>query len=349
MGDGGAGGKCLFGRGTALENQRRDGADPIQRRGELLIRDGVHANADVLSQLQFAAVHFFQLEVHIHFGEVGDFRDFGAGPGIVALLKRRRGLAERTLRAEVRQHVDDTVVGRAQLHHAKIVLHHFQVAHGLVLALVEAAEIGVVTHLVRVDRCLHCLQRALRHAHLYPVLLAVDGRKHLGFAGVEFGAFHIVLARHLAHGVGFVVHRLRGLGLLDIAIGRAHHGGLRDHVLVLLRAVELHDNFALLDGAAGIGQAHDPQSRHLRRFQDHGTGTLDVAAGAHADDELPATHAGHGYFDFRGPGVSVRRDNAAAAQRQTHHPGDDLHSARVRFAQPLAGSLILRCHFCFLC
>ena len=317
LGDGGAGGKRLFRRGAAFENQRGDGADPIQLGGEFLIRDGVHANPDFLSELQFAAVHLFQLEIHVHFRKVRNFGDLGAGPGVVALFEGRRRLAERPLRAEVGQHVDDAVVGRAKLHHAQVALRRIQVADRLVLALVEAAQVGLLAHLVRVDRGLHGLQRALGHAHLNPVLLAVDRRKHFGLAGVELGAFQIVLARHLAHGVGFVVDLLRRLGLHDVAIGGAHGGGAADDVLVLLRAVELHDDVALLHGAAGIGQVDDTQTGHLRRLQDDRTGALDVAARAHADDEFPAPYAGHRHFHFRGPRVAVRRDGSAAAQRQS--------------------------------
>ena len=347
FGDGGARGECLFRGGPAFENQCRDRADPIQLGGEFLIRDGVHANADFLSQPQLAAVHLFQLEVDVHFGKVGDFGDLRAGPGVVAFFEGRRRLAERTLRAEVRQHVDDAVVRRAKLHHAQIALRRIEVADGLVLALIEAAQVGLLAHLVGVDRGLHGLQRAFGHAYLNAVLFAFDGRKHFRLAGVELGTLQIVLARHFAHRVGFVVDLLRRLRLHDVAIGSAHGGRAADDVLVLLRAVELHDDIALLHGTAGLGQVDDAQTGDLRRFQDDRTGALDIAACAHADDEFSTPHASHGNFDFRGSGVAVGRDGAAAAQGERDRPGDDLDSPRVRFTQPLAGSLILRWHCSF--
>ncbi len=101
-------------------------------------------------------------------------------------------------------------------------------------------------------------------------------------------------------------------------------------------------------GRPDSAQVDDAQTGDLRRFQDDRAGALDIAACAHADDEFATPHASHGNFHFRGSGVAVGRDGAAAAQGERDRPGDDLDSPRVRFTQPLAGSLILRWHFRFL-
>src|SRR5258708_23973061 len=85
----------------------------------------------------------------------------------------------------------------------------------------------------------------------------------------------------------------------------------------------------------------DTQTGHLGCLQDNGTGALDVAAGAYADDEFPTPYTGHRHFHFRGPRVAVRRDSTAAAQGQTYRPGDDLDPPWVRFAQPLSGPIDL--------
>ena len=96
-------------------------------------------------------------------------------------------------------------------------------------------------------------------------------------------------------------------------------------------------HIALLHRPAGLRQMHDAQARYLRRFQNHGTGALDIASRAHADDEVPASHTGYRHFHFGGPGEAIRRDDTSAAERETDEPGDDFGPSRVRLTQPLAG------------
>ena len=103
-----------------------------------------------------------------------------------------------------------------------------------------------MAHLMGVDRSLHLLQCAFAHAYRDAVLFAFDRREHFRLAGIQLGALQGVLGGHLAHGVGFVVHLLSGLGLHDVAIHRLHVGAADQDVLLLLDAVELHHHVALL-------------------------------------------------------------------------------------------------------
>jgi hypothetical protein len=160
---------------------------------------------------------------------------------------------------------------------------------------------------MRIDSGFDLLQRSFHHADLNAVLGAIHYREHLGFAGVQAGALHAVLGLHLAHGVGFVVHHLGGLQLLDVAIGGAHGGGSLNDVLLLLNGVEFHHHIALLDGSSVVRQVDNAQARHLGSREDGRMGALDGAARAHTDDKIRASDARHGDFHLGGPGVAIGR------------------------------------------
>jgi hypothetical protein len=55
------------------------------------------------------------------------------------------------------------------------------------------------------------------------------------------------------------------------------------------------------------------QSGHLRRLQHYTAGAFDIAARAYANDEIAPANPGDRYFDFRGSGIPVGRENTPAA------------------------------------
>ena len=83
---------------------------------EFSFRNRIDANTDLLPELQLAAIHFFEFQVDAHLGEIRNLGDRGAGPGAVAFFESGRRRAERTLRTEVGEDVDDPVLGRDQHH-----------------------------------------------------------------------------------------------------------------------------------------------------------------------------------------------------------------------------------------
>ena len=248
------------------------------------------------------------------------------------------------MRTEILKHVDNAVGRRAKLHLGQVAGGQVQIPHSLGFALVGPGEVRFVTHLVRIDSGFDLLQRSFHDPNLNAVLGAIHYREHLGFAGVQAGALDAVLGLHLVHGVGFVVHHLGGLQLLDVAVGRAHGGGALDDVLLLLNGVEFDHHIALLDGPSVVRQVDNAQARHLGSREDGRMGALDGAAGAHTDDEIRASDARHGDLDLGGPGVAIGGVQAAATHSQPDDPGDDFHPGRVGAPQALLRSEIFRCH-----
>src|ERR1035438_9455428 len=111
------------------------------------------------------------------------------------------------------------------------------------------------------------------------------------YAGIQLGAFDGVLGLHFAHGIGFIVHLLGGFQLDDVAVVGLDRGGLGDDILFLGDGVEFDDHVALFHGDAVVGKVDDAQAGGGGSFQNAGTGALDIAAGADADDEIGAAPA----------------------------------------------------------
>src|ERR1039458_811587 len=109
----------LLRRGAAPVDQRGDGADPSDFSPEFLVRYGIHSHLHGLAELELAAVHLFQTEIHVHLGELRDLGDGRTGPHIDAFLERRRRLAEGALRTEILENVHNAVGWRAKLHHGR--------------------------------------------------------------------------------------------------------------------------------------------------------------------------------------------------------------------------------------
>ncbi len=319
----------LLRRGPAAPDQVGDRADPIDGGVEHAVRNGIHHQPDRLAQSQLAAVHFFQGDVDEELRKVGNLRDLRPGPYVVPFLEGRRGLAERALRAEIGKQRYQAIAGRAQLHHGQVILGELQIADGLILALAQPVQVGFVPRLVRAHGGLHLLQAAFGNPHLDAVLFAVDLGEHFGLAGIQLGALQAVLGGHFVHGVGFVVHHLGGLELLDVAIGGAHVGGEGDDVFLRLYGVELHYLFTLAHEAAVIGQVHNAQPGNLRRLENGGADALDVAAGAHGNDEIGLARARHRHLHVGGAGVAPGAVQAAAADGQRQRPYGDLEAVRM--------------------
>src|ERR1017187_3016033 len=105
----------------------------------------------------------------------------------------------------------------------------------------------------------------------------------------------------------------------------------------------LYSDVILLDHLSVLGQAQDAQPGHLGRGKDGGMGALDIAARAHADDEVAIPDAGYRDLQLARHPVMVRCVLTAARRQQADRPEHHLHSLRVAFAETS-----LRSYFCHI-
>src|ERR1039458_5023432 len=101
---------------------------------------------------------------------------------------------------------------------------------------------------------------------------------------------------------------------------------------------------ALFHGDAVVGKVDDAQAGGGGSFQNAGTGALDIAAGADADDEIGAADAGRGHFHFGGGGVVIGGVETAAGGEEANGPGYDFDPARIGLAEARFRFEIFRWH-----
>ena len=271
------------------------------------------------SELQFAAIHFFELQLDAHVRQIGNLGDRRAGPGAVAFLERRRRGTEGALRAEVRKDIDDAVLRSAS----------------------EPSWRDSPWRDPRRERSCPCAAARRSRSASCVVLCALTTVLTCFSSPSEMPTSMRLFAPSISETTSALLASSLARSRLYSAVIRfmpSCSSTMRCDALVwtislsTVRTVVLRSSRCcsccaasnstttspFLIGRAGFGDPYDARIGNLRRGQDHGIDAADLAARLHRNDELGPAHLGNGNFDCgRFSAVTIGRNR----RRRPQSPG----------------------------